>query len=81
MDTVRLDPATVTDADVSDLHALVAAVAAADRPRDPVPAATDLAARLRHPGNERLGFRPWQEVNGWQADVPDVVRRLGAAAG
>jgi hypothetical protein len=31
--------------------------------------------------NERLGFRPWQEVNGWQADVPDVVRRVGAAAG
>jgi GNAT superfamily N-acetyltransferase len=28
--------------------------------------------------NERLGFRPWQEINGWQADVPDVVRRLDA---
>jgi hypothetical protein len=31
--------------------------------------------------NERLGFRPWQEVNGWPADVPDVVSRVGTAAG
>lgn len=50
MHIVRLDPATVTDADVSDLHALIAAVAATDRPRDPVPPAAELAARLRHPG-------------------------------
>ena len=31
--------------------------------------------------NERLGFRPCQEVHGWQAGVPDVVRRVGAGAG
>jgi len=46
---LSLDPATVTDADVADLHALVAAVAAVDRPHDPVLPAADLAARLRHP--------------------------------
>jgi GNAT superfamily N-acetyltransferase len=45
---VALDPATVTDADLADLHALVAAVAALDRPHDPAPVAADLAARLRH---------------------------------
>jgi GNAT superfamily N-acetyltransferase len=44
---VSLDPATVTDADVADLHALVGAVAAVDRPHDPVPPAAELAARLR----------------------------------
>jgi len=48
---VSLDPAAVTDADIADLHALVAAAAAADRPNDPVPPAADLAARLR--GSER----------------------------
>ncbi|HEY6744511.1 MAG TPA: GNAT family N-acetyltransferase [Mycobacteriales bacterium] len=29
--------------------------------------------------NTRLGFRPWIEINGWQADVPELARRLAAA--
>ena len=44
-----LDPATVTDADVAGVHGLVAAAAAVDRPRDPVPLADDMATRLREP--------------------------------
>jgi GNAT superfamily N-acetyltransferase len=26
--------------------------------------------------NGRLGFRPWTEINGWQADVPTLAARL-----
>lgn len=27
--------------------------------------------------NQRLGFRPWQELNSWQGDVPELIARLG----
>jgi GNAT superfamily N-acetyltransferase len=27
--------------------------------------------------NDRLGFRPWSRINGWQADVPTLTARLG----
>jgi GNAT superfamily N-acetyltransferase len=27
--------------------------------------------------NQRLGFRPWREVNSWQGDVPELSARLG----
>ena len=27
--------------------------------------------------NQRLGFRPWQELNSWQGDVPELSARLG----
>jgi hypothetical protein len=27
--------------------------------------------------NDRLGFRPWSEVHGWQGDVGELVSRLG----
>jgi RimJ/RimL family protein N-acetyltransferase len=27
--------------------------------------------------NQRLGFRPWQELNSWQGDVPELDARLG----
>lgn len=27
--------------------------------------------------NQRLGFRPWAEVNGWQGDAPELSARLG----
>jgi GNAT superfamily N-acetyltransferase len=27
--------------------------------------------------NDRLGFFPWKEVHGWQADVPTLTARLG----
>jgi len=27
--------------------------------------------------NLRLGFRPWEEINGWQGDVPELSARLG----
>ena len=29
------------------------------------------------PINQRLGFRPWQERNSWQGDVPELSARLG----
>jgi GNAT superfamily N-acetyltransferase len=43
----RFDHATVTDADLADLFAVQAAVAAADRPADPPPQPEDLAATAR----------------------------------
>jgi hypothetical protein len=27
--------------------------------------------------NQRLGFRPWQELNSWQGDAPELSTRLG----
>ena len=27
--------------------------------------------------NQRLGFRPWQELNSWQGEVPELSARLG----
>jgi mycothiol synthase len=29
--------------------------------------------------NTRLGFRPWQELNSWQGDAPELAVRLAAA--
>jgi GNAT superfamily N-acetyltransferase len=49
----RFDHATVTDADVADLFAVQAAVAAADRPADPPPQPEDLAATVRSVRTDR----------------------------
>jgi mycothiol synthase len=50
----------------------------ADRP-DVTEVVTGNATSNRHmlAINQRLGFRPWVEINGWQADVPALSARLG----
>ncbi|HST65973.1 MAG TPA: GNAT family N-acetyltransferase, partial [Mycobacteriales bacterium] len=50
----------------------------ADRP-DVTEVLTGNATSNRHmlAINDRLGFRPWREINGWQADVGEVLSRLG----
>jgi GNAT superfamily N-acetyltransferase len=45
----RIDPATVTDTELAGVHALLAAAAKVDRPRDPAPQPEDVATRLREP--------------------------------
>ena len=45
----RIDPAAVTDTVLAGVHAVVAAAAKIDRPRDPAPLPEDIAIRLREP--------------------------------
>ena len=89
MTVAALDPDSAADADVAAMHAVHIAAMTVDSPEDPPPPLEerpDVAALTTGNSatnaqmlriNDRLGFRPWSEVRGWQCEVGELVSRLG----
>lgn len=83
--TVGLDPATVTEADLAAVHAVLAAAHAVDRPRDPEPPISDVRIRVRNRRADRRFLHylatsagtPAGVATLWLSDVDNLHMGLG----